>query len=320
MKNKWTLALIAVGLLSPRTVLMANAEAPKAGAKNPTPVQPNTDDGKQNNTDGVPQSKPAGSDDGVPPSDDVTGADQSKKAVQTGDAGKGSSPDPGTGKTFDFRQMLLNLLGLDDTADEVMINTAYKACMATEPDAYENAIQGKMNDAMTAKDQQVKSANEKAEGLQKQLDELTSAANESKGEHDGAIARAERAEGAFANERNAHAKTIAAFAVVSGKLSKANAANAEKQLANAKTGEEFATIRDQIIGANSIFSVTSTTSGLDRTSAPGTASQQFTEMVNESMAQDTGKKHNYDWHYSKVAKSEKGKALIAEMKQPAKQS
>ena len=45
------------------------------------------------------------------------------------DPGLGKGIDPGTGKPFDFRKMVMGLLGLGDDADDNMVNTAFKSCM-----------------------------------------------------------------------------------------------------------------------------------------------------------------------------------------------
>ena len=78
---------------------------------------------------------------------------------------------------------------------------------------------------------------------------------------------------------------------------------AEELLANAANEAEFTTLRDQLLGANSILSVTSSLDAkkLDRTSAPATASVEFANEVKKHMAEH---KCGYDAAWKAVSKSE----------------
>ena len=232
--------------------------------------------------------------------------------------------DAGTGRTVDFKKMLMQLLGLDDTADEAAVSNAFNACMATEPDKDDEVIKGKLDEAMTAKDKadsdkaeaekkfgESKAANEK---LTAQLAEKETLMANAKTELE---TRATKAEEAFANERNAHSKTIVVNAITSGRLTKAEGEAKEKELANAKTPEEFATLVKAIANARTQLQTTGTVGVLERTIAPGTASHEFQTAVQNLCNEDSSTRHDkWAFHWGAFSKTEKGKALLAQMKQP----
>lgn len=288
MKKLNRIITALAGLLSPRPIInMANAFPPKP-------------DEAKGGEGGKPAPTPAP-------------GQETPKGVAASDPGKGSSPDPGTGKTFDYRKMVLQLLGLGDEQDEAKITEAYNACMAMEPDEETKAVQGKLNETTIAKDEaeeEAKEAKAANEQLKKELETALLAANESTD----AVARAERAEAAFANERNAHCRAIVNIAVAQGKLNKKQADEKYELLANAKTAEDFDKLTKQIANTQASFNTATSIGELNRTIAPGTASHEFKEMVNESMKADP--KHDWSFHWAKVSKSEKGQSLLAQMKQP----
>jgi hypothetical protein len=260
----------------------------------------------------------------IPPTGPQPGGSEGAKP-EDNNAGKGtpSNPDIGTGKTVDYRKMVMDLLGLGEDADEAKVSEAFNACMAMEPDAETKAIKGKLSEATLAVDKSEagkaqaladKAAVEKAnEELKAKIDSQEKlAANET--------ARAVAAEGAFANERNAHSKTIVACATKMGLLSKADADKKVVELANAKTDTEFSSLATETLSGSVKIQVNSMVGELGRTIAPGTAGEKFTAMVNESMKADSDSKTktNFDFHWSKVCKSSEGQAVLASMRQPQK--
>ena len=129
-------------------------------------------------------------------------------------------------------------------------------------------------------------------------------------------ARAEAAEAAFANERNERITLLVANAITTGRITKAQGDDKTKELANAKDEAEFTAIVSDMANARSRYQMNSTTENLGRTIAPGTASNEFLTMVNEAVKADP--KHDFTWHWAACGKSEKGKSLLASMKQPEK--
>lgn len=252
-----------------------------------------------------------------PPKPDAGAAAPAAGAGGTGDAGKGQQPDPATGKTFDFRKMVMDLLGLGDQATDEDVTSAFNSCMATEPAEEDKAIKGKLDEATAGKtaaegDLAVaqKTASDHAAAAHSAVAKLA----EATAQNEKLLKRAELAEGAFANERNAHIQSMCNGAVALGKLTKAEGEVKVKELANAKTPAEFEAGVALIANAKTKFQTGSQIGTLERTIAPGTASNEYLTMVNEAVKADP--KHDFTWHWSNVGKTEKGKALLAGMKQP----
>ena len=251
-------------------------------------------------------------------------ADATKEANGTEDPGKGKSPDPATGKTFDFRKMLMELLGLSDQATDDDVTQAYNSCMTTEPDEEAKAVKGKLDEAVAGKTEaegKVAVAEKTAADHAASAHDAITKLHETTQANEELVKRCELAEGAFANERNAHVKTLVDSAVLLGKLTKADGEKKVIELANAKTPAEFEAGVALIANAQTKLGTTSISlagEGLTRTIAPGTASGKFLTMVNEACATD--KKHDFAWHWSNCGKSEAGKALLSSMKQPENQT
>ena len=244
-----------------------------------------------------------------------------KSAGGTEEPGKGTSPDPGTGKTFDFRKMLLELLGLPDDAQDQDVQQAYNSCMATEPGADAQQAKGQVDEAMKGKndsDQQAAQAGTERDSALAQAHTAVQNLAKAQQANEVLVRRCERAEGAFANERNAHIQTMVNSAVATGKLSKAEGEAKVIELANAKTPEEFEKGSQLIANARQRYATKSSLDELGRTAAPGTASGEFLAMVNEAVKTDP--KHDFAWHWAQCGKTEKGKSLLASMKQPEKSS
>ena len=259
-----------------------------------------------------------------PKKDGSAPAAGAKQSGGTEDPGKGTSPDPGTGKTFDFRKMLLELLGLPDDAQDTDVQQAYNSCMATEPGADAQQAKGQVDEAMKGKnasDQNAAHAQAQAQQAGGERDAAlaqahTAVQNLAKAQQANEVLarRCERAEGAFANERNEHIKTMVNSAIATGKLTKAEADAKIIELANAKSPEEFEAGCKLIANARQRYATKSSLDELGRTAAPGTASHEFLSMVNEAVKTDP--KHDYAWHWASISKTEKGKGLLASMKQP----
>jgi hypothetical protein len=272
----------------------------------------------------------------TPPANFANGTFPPKKADGAADGGKSAAaPAPktdaptgpvpaSTGDTFDFRKMLLQLLGLPDDAQDADVTQAYNSCMATEPDEQTKAVKGKLDaanqgqataeagaathaaaaHAAVAKLAEAQGATTQAQGQAQQL----KAANEA------LVKRCELAEGAFANERNSHIETMCNAAVITGRLTKAEATTRQNNLAGAKTPAEFETMVNEISALPPKLSMTSQTAELERTIAPGTASGKFLTMVNEAHKADP--KHGFEWHWSNCGKSAEGKSLLDSMRKP----
>ena len=103
-------------------------------------------------------------------------------------------------------------------------------------------------------------------------------------------------------------------AIATGKLTKAEADAKIIELATAKSPEEFEAGCKLIANARQRYATKSSLDELGRTAAPGTASHEFLSMVNEAVKTDP--KHDYAWHWANISKTEKGKGLLASMKQP----
>lgn len=252
---------------------------------------------------------------------------------------KGGDGDPGqqqnspvpasTGDTFDFQKMLLQLLGLPDNADPAAIQQAFNSCMATEPQA--TAAPGAADQqppaagggdagadgaaaaahAAVAKLAEAHKATATAQGQAQQFKgqaQKTQAANEI------LVKRCELAEGAFANERNEHIATMCNMAVVSGRMTKAEADVRKAKLAGAKNPQEFVTMVNEISALPVKIATSSITNELERTIAPTTASGKFLTMVNEAVAADP--KHDFDFHWKKCGQTEAGKSLLDSMRKP----
>ncbi len=216
--------------------------------------------------------------------------------------------DPGTGKTTDYRKLVMSLLGLGESANEDDVMTAYNTAMATDADEAANVIKSKVagmekaNEALTTKlnEKEVLVANEVA--AKKKLE--TEKADLEK--------RAVQAEGSFANERQARIKLIVGRAVADGKLPAAEIEATEKLLANAK---DFDSEVETLNKRTKILNVTSDTGDLGTGRNKGvSASQEFANEVVK--AQRDNPKFSYDQAWQAVSKSEKGKALMAEMHKP----
>ena len=247
-------------------------------------------------------------------------------AAPQGDAGqKPTGPVPAsTGDTFDFRKMLLQLLGLPDDAQDEDVTQAYNSCMATEPDEQAKAVKGKLDEAQQGKvaaegDAATHAA--AAHAAVAKLAEAQTATTQAKGQaqqfqkaNEALVKRCELAEGAFANERNEHIQTMCNAAVLTGRMTKAEADVRAAKLAGAKTPDEFTTMVNEISEMKPKVSLTSQTTELERTIAPGTASDKFLTMVNEAVAKDP--KHSYEWHWGNCGKSSEGKALLESMRKP----
>ena len=260
---------------------------------------------------------------------EVAGRREPYRLAANEDPGLGKGIDPGTGKPFDFRKMVMGLLGLGDDADDNMVNTAFKSCMNTKPESAAIAMKAELQkaneDLQAANEKLSKSKTVKLVAGTEELGEIT-VANEDTGKTiiekiSALLKRATDAEAAFANERNERSKVIVNFAGVgTGRITKAESEAQVKILAHAKTPAEFDAAVTTINSLPVKYQTTSSTTNLGRTLAPGTAGQKYTEMVNEAVAADTTKRANkWDYHWQAVGKSEKGKALLAEMRQPAKQ-
>jgi hypothetical protein len=243
------------------------------------------------------------------------GGGEIKTSDGSGEKGKGQMPDPGTGKSLDFKKMVLSMLGLGDDAMEDAVKTAYDHAMTFEPEAADKAIAGKVimgekaikaNEELAEKIVNLETAETTASNEKKTADEKIATLEQEKKD---LTARAEKAEGQFANERQLRIKTFISANILHGRLTKAEGDAKEKELANSKTEEEFANIVKVVEEIKPKY--TTQTANLGRTIAPGTASSRLLEMVNESQKADP--KHDYNWHWSKVTKSEEGKAIIAGM-------
>ena len=259
----------------------------------------------------------------------VTAARTPYRLAANEDPGLGKGIDPGTGKPFDFRKMVMGLLGLGDDADDNMVNTAFKSCMNTKPESAAIAMKAELQKA----NEDLLAANAKVDGQKSIVLKIADTeigtimvSNETTGatiiqKISDLVKRATDAEAAFANERNERSKVIVNFAGVgTGRITKAESDAQVKILANAKTPAEFDAAVTAINSLPVKYQTTSSTTNLGRTLAPGTAGQKFTEMVNEAVAADTTKRANkWDYHWQACGKSEKGKAMLAEMRQPAKQ-
>jgi hypothetical protein len=227
-----------------------------------------------------------------------------------------SAPDFGTGKTFDFRKMVLSLLGLGDQADEGSVMNAYNACMATDADA-DKVIKSKVAG--------MEKANEDLAAKLKEKEEL--AANETKAKTDSEAKviqltnektalekRATDAEGNFANERAARINLIVTGWTKAGQVTGAEVADIKKQLANAKDFDaEVIAVgkRNPRINTDSI-TVNLTEGG---PVVNNNAAQEFQKLVANEM---TTSKLTYEAAWANVKKSDKGKALMEQMKQPEK--
>lgn len=234
--------------------------------------------------------------------------------------GKGTSPDPGTGKTTDYRKMVLSLLGLGDEVDEAAVSEAFNACMSTEPDEDDKVIKGKLDEAMKGKND-AEAGKVAAEGTAAEhaatAHDAIAKLHESTKANEALQVRVTAAETAFANEHNRLAEAHVILAIKDGRLSRAQKDEKLKELANTKTPEEFETGIKNLANMTRRFSVESVTTDLERTIAPGTASEAFQTMVNEAVAADASNRADkWSHHWSAVGKTEKGKALLASMRQP----
>lgn len=229
-------------------------------------------------------------------------------------ANEGSAPDFGTGKTFDYRKMVLSLLGLDDQADEGKVMNAYNACMTYEPSEADKAIKSKVagmekanEDLKTEiKEKETLAANEtaRAKTLEDEKTALEKRATE-------AEAKATESAAAFANERSARIKFFVDGWMKAGVITKAESESVTTELANAK---DFDAKLKEMANKKPVMSTTSMTLNLASERTTGVSAQQeIQKMVANEM---TEKKVTYEKAWDTVKKSEKGKGLLASMKQP----
>jgi hypothetical protein len=198
---------------------------------------------------------------------------------------------------------------MTDAAQDTDVTAAYNTCMTTEPDEADKAVKGKLQKA----NEDLQAATTLA------ANEKTAKETEAKKAAD-LLKRAELAEGAFANERNAHIDTIITDAILLGKITKAEGETHKTTMANAKNPTEFdAAVKNVVNAKAKAGSEKILSANLERTIAPGTASHKFQTMVNEAVEKDTTKRADkWGFHWAACSKTDAGKALLAEMRQPAK--
>jgi hypothetical protein len=214
----------------------------------------------------------------------------------------------GTGKTTDYEKMVKSLLGLGEAANEDDVMTAFNTAMATEADEDDKVIRSKVAGMEKANEELTTKLNEKE----------TLAANEQtarkKAEQEKADMekRANQAEGAFANERQARIKMIVGEAVKNGQLTAAEAPDTEKNLANSK---DFDADVLALSKKGKILHTTSSTDDLGTGRNKGVkASEEFANEVGKTMRENP--KFSYDQAWKHVSATDKGKALMAEMHKP----
>lgn len=256
-----------------------------------------------------------------------------------------NNPIPMVGEQHDFRAMVLALLGLPTEATTDMVNEKYLAAMnvpLNSPNEMDDDVRLKLEVAEIAHHANVV--------LKKELDEAkaklaaNSAPQEIKikiGDKEVNAANAEevgtlinavnervaKAEACAANARQSLRKFILAALVKEGRLTKKESDEEEKKLSGPEfaNAEQFDARVAELAKRDSVFGITSGTSmfamlgqlgeAANNKAATSSASSEFLNMVNSEMA-STGKSYEQAW--TAVSKTEKGKGLIASMKQPTK--
>lgn len=245
----------------------------------------------------------------------------------------GASKDPAAGVSFDFRKMVLSLLGLPEDADQKMVNEAYEQAMNCEPG--EDFKKLKANEAqLTETTTALQTANEK---LTETANTLT-AANEAKAKVETEInavnaqltaanERVIKAEANAANARQSLRKFIGAALIKEGRLTKAQWDKEEAELSKPEfaNAEQFDARVQELSKRESTFGVTSSIVGMlnelgEMNANKGnvqTAANEVQKLVANEMAANP--KMSYDEAWANVKRTEKGKGLLAQMAQPKPQ-
>lgn len=252
---------------------------------------------------------------------------------------------PMVGEQHDFRAMVLALLGLPTEATTDMVNEKYLAAMNVPLNSG-----NELDDETRLKLEVAEIAHAANVELKKQLDEANAklAANAAPQEvkikigdrevnavnsEEVTIAvaavndRVVKAEALAANSRQSLRKFILAALVKEGRLTKKESDEEDKKLSGPEfaNAEQFDARVAELAKRESIFGITNGTSmfamlgqlgeAANNKAATSSASSEFLNMVNSEMA-STGKSYEQSW--TAVSKTEKGKGLLASMKQPAK--
>lgn len=211
-------------------------------------------------------------------------------------------------ESVDFKKMIYDLLGLQDGATEDMVNERYKKAMAVPADEALKKSVSKCNELETAnatlksqlseKDTAIANAVNSKTGFEVKITDLTSAKT--------------KAEGDFANERQARIKLIVNSAVIDGRITGADVEAVTKNLANAKDFDAEVAVLEK---KEKKINRTQNSAGLNnQVKDDSQASVEFANEVKLRQKEVPTEGYTNSWAY--VGKTEKGKSLLALMKQP----
>lgn len=263
------------------------------------------------------------------------------------------NPVPMVGEQFDFRKMVLNLLGANEETTNEELSGLYSSCMACDPgDPKLKANEKALEDAeakLTAANAELAKRGEvklkvagkeitvalAANGQDGGLAEALAAANAALDEQAGKLAKAEadlkaangeatKHQAAFANERQARRKAALGVLVANGRLTKAQAeaADADLQKPEFANSEQFDAKLAELAKAGGLYASNSTLDAMfgelgesvaNRNTDSKKASADFAALVANEQAA-TGLDYTSAW--AKVKASDKGKALFAQMQSP----
>lgn len=257
---------------------------------------------------------------------------------------------PMTGGTFDFRKMVLTLLGLPDDAPENMLNEAYELAMNTEvPEAAEqvkaaNAKADELQTKLEAANTEIATLKQKATEAPKPVEvkikllgeevtalcansesatALTKLAESAQSKYTEIETRATTAAANFVNERQAHRKRILSALMQEGRLTKADAEKADEELSKPEfaNAEQFDAKVAELANKPGKYGtkpsiITMLNDGLSEGNKNKgmvtSAANEMSKLVDEEMA----KTKDYTTAWNNVARTEKGKALLSTMRQP----
>lgn len=241
---------------------------------------------------------------------------------------------------FDFKKMVMSLLGLtDDTLDDCLIGK-YNSAMGFAPDAgmkanaeaYDKA-QADLAAANTKlaerKPRKVKLGAvefdaDLTDSEFKALDGAVAAANAAAPAADALNKRVVDAEGLAANARQQLVKVCSAVLIKEGRVTKAEMEATEKDLAaNAADPAAFDKKLAELSKRTSAYGVASTIFAMLDNLGEGVSSKNTSQTAANEMqrlvAEEQKTAPDYTTAWSNVAKTDKGKSLMEQMKQPGQQ-
>lgn len=239
-----------------------------------------------------------------------------------------ANEDSGGEKKFDFRKMLLDLLGLDDKASDTDMANACAAVMKDDTDY--GALRANCDEAktkMAANEATIAELTTKiADAHKTRVDMLAESEAKAKLALDGVIAERDAANAklttvtaeltaanekaiasalAFANERKSRAVGLLTLGVESGRISKAEKDSWEKEFANSA---DFDTVAAKLLKTPAKWKTATAVQVGERGNGGKSATETVLELVNERMEKNAAarKPSDYDTCFAQIKSENPG--------------